>query len=564
MKSESLTNLKKTLWNLLWQIDEGVFTEVSQTELNELLRQHPELIDDFIEYRERCALLRIIDLENREGSDKRFPTYGFETVLDESSLFPSVSAEDENIFAPVDKSVFSTFHGLAEGIVGVVTLILIALVIGFTFLGNEVRETGSSSEIADSSPMVARLVAMDQCQWKSSDASDLPKVGQVFCQGTILELESGLAQIHYESGVNLLFQGPGRLELAEPNLVCLHSGVVISRVSPEAVGFTVNTPGSKVIDHGTEFAVGVDKNSKTDVSVLEGKVELRKRQSDQASESKMLTAGQALRVDAKGKIELFRTIDPKRLAKNMTESEEVKRHNARVSIYRLRSASELKPKGVLVRAINVGSDEGIQVGDIYFEPDDPFVLDSPMKLGTGWGNRPWLGNAPEDLALCKVLHSIRHNLAEKNCPIDIPSRDRPVSARLLVSPGRYLIRLLISENYHVHKQKFTDRSINLNIEGVPCLRDLRTLASQGIAGHPVPPNQALLVDIELDVTDGDLLVSLFSDVVPENIDPNVILNGLIIERLDTQSLEPVRPLTNRPKNAAARRSLANANTHTAP
>jgi FecR-like protein len=532
MKPESSINLKETLWNLFVQIDEGVFTEVGQTELNELLRQHPELIDDFIEYRERCASLRIIDLESREDSDKRYAEVGCERLLGETSLFPSVDATDENVFASVDKSVLSSFRGLVQGILGVVAIILIGLVVGLTFLGNEVRKTGSSPVIADSSTVVARLVAMDQCQWTSSDASELPEVGQVFCQGTMLKLESGLAQIHYESGVSLLFQGPGRLELAEPNLVCLHSGVVISRVSPEAIGFTVNTPGSKVIDHGTEFAVGVDKNSKTDVSVLEGKVELQKRQSDRASESKMLTAGQALRVDAKGKIELFRTIDPKRLAKNMTESDEVKRHNARVSIYRLRSASELKLKGMLVRAINVGSDEGIQVGDIYFEPDDPFVLDSSIKSGNGWGNRPWLGNAPEDKAICKVLHSIRYNWAEKKDHVDIPNRERPVSARLLVMPGRYRIRLLISENYHVHHQKFTDRSINLDIEGVPCLRDLRTLASQGIAGHPVSPNQALLVDVELDVTDGDLIISLFSDKVPDNIDPNVILNGLIIERLD--------------------------------
>jgi hypothetical protein len=380
--------------------------------------------------------------------------------------------------------------------------------------------------------VVARLVAMDRCQWAEDLSQVAPKAGESFRQGMMLRLKAGLAQIHYESGVSILFQGPGRLELIEPNAVCLHSGVIVSRVSPEAVGFTVDTPHSKVIDHGTEFAVGVDEDHKTDISVLEGKVELKNRKGHEKTGSRILTAGQALRVDSKGKIELFRTIDPSRLAKNLTESNEVKQHNARVSIYRLRSASELKLKGKLVRAFNVGSNKGIQVGDIFFEPDDPFVLDSPTKRNE-WGNLPWLGDAPEEKALCQVLHTIRHNTAREDRDFKDANRYRPVSARLLVTPGRYRVQLLVSENHHVQSSKYEtiDRSINLDIEGVPCLRDLRVLAAQGIAGHPIPPNQVLLIDVELDVADDDLHISLFSEKTDEKIDNNVILNGLIIERL---------------------------------
>ena len=523
---------KETLLGLLEQTLEGAFPESSREKLNSLLRQHPELISDFIEYRERCASLRIVNLERHDETEEEMSIISYETLFDETSLFPTIDTDtEESFFSPEDQCVSSSFSALTRGLFGLVTLIFVTAVIGFSLIDSTVQKLGPFGENAAPLPVVAHLIAMDQCQWKSPGAPNIPKEGDHFHQGMTLELESGLAQIHYESGVNILFQGPGRLELTDPNQVCLHSGVVVSRVSPEAIGFTVNTPSSKVIDHGTEFVVGVDKNSKTDVSVLEGKVELQKLQPTQTSKSKILTAGQALRVNAKGKIELFRTIDPKRLAQNITESEEVKRHNARVSIYRLRSASELKLKGNLIRAINVGGDEGIQVGKIYFEPDDPFVLDSYMKSKTGWGNRPWLGNAPDDQALCQILHSIRHNLAEENSE-SLSDHNRPVSARLLVTPGRYRIQLLISENFHIQQQPFTDRSINLDIEGVPCLRDLRTLASQGIAGHPVPPNQVLLIDVELDVTDGDLYINLFSDEVSEHIDSNVILNALIIEQLD--------------------------------
>ena len=508
-------NPRDRLFDLLEQIDEGQLPEPDRAELNELLREHPELVQELVAYREQCASLRIMHLRDRDLSSEplRFPMIG-----------------DDEAASVFSRSRFLHFNfgGLTRFMASLLVLIAVTLGIGYTVFYSDLPQAPAATA---PQPVVARLVATDQCRWASSRPGVEP--GDELRQGTVLDLESGLAQIHYESGVSILFQGPGRLELAEPNAVCLHSGVVVSRVSPAAVGFTVDTPHSKVIDHGTEFAVGVDENRKTEVSVLEGKVELKERKGRRDAESRILTAGQALRVDSKGKIELFRTIDPKRLAKNITESEEVKRHHARVSIYRLRSASELKLKGTLVRAINVGGDEGIRVGDFFFEPDDPNVLDSPKKLSDGWGNLPWLGDAPEEKALCRVLHTIRHNLARKDRDFKNANLHRPVTARIPVTPGRYRVQLLISENHHVQSTKYetTDRSMNLDVEGVPCLRDLHVLAAQGIAGYPIPPNQVLLIDVELNVADGDLDIRLFSEKTDKKIDNNVILNGLIVERL---------------------------------
>ena len=151
-------------------------------------------------------------------------------------------------------------------------------------------------------------------------------------------------------------------------------------------------------------------------------------------------------------------------------------------------------------------------------------------MGDSWGTRPWFGDAPEDLALGQLLYSIRYNAA------NTASRDGKLEladailATLPVTPGRYRVSLLLCENYHA-REPFRDRSINIDMEGHPCARDLRILAVQGIAGYPVPPTQAIVLTCEVDVEDDALDVLLFSQAVEKGVDANVILNGLVVERM---------------------------------
>jgi hypothetical protein len=68
------------------------------------------------------------------------------------------------------------------------------------------------------------------------------------------------------------------------------------RAPEEAVGFTVRTPASDVVDMGTEFAVEVDRGGATELHVLDGAVEYRKPAEPPGS-GKLLRGGQAVRFD---------------------------------------------------------------------------------------------------------------------------------------------------------------------------------------------------------------------------------------------------------------------------
>lgn len=88
------------------------------------------------------------------------------------------------------------------------------------------------------------------------------------------ELGCGLAQIEFFSGAQMLFEGPGTIEIVSPwEAVCI-DGKARVRVPPPAQGFRLLTPGMKLVDLGTEFGVNVNgATQQSEVHVFEGEVE---------------------------------------------------------------------------------------------------------------------------------------------------------------------------------------------------------------------------------------------------------------------------------------------------
>ena len=88
------------------------------------------------------------------------------------------------------------------------------------------------------------------------------------------ELGCGLAQIEFFSGAQMLFEGPGVLEIVSAWEAVCHDGKARVRVPPPAQGFRLLTPSMKLVDLGTEFGVQVDSaTQKAEVHVFEGEVE---------------------------------------------------------------------------------------------------------------------------------------------------------------------------------------------------------------------------------------------------------------------------------------------------
>ncbi|MFO0888939.1 MAG: hypothetical protein U0790_07295 [Isosphaeraceae bacterium] len=116
---------------------------------------------------------------------------------------------------------------------------------------------------------VAWLVNAQDCRWAGA-ASEMP--GRDMRAGKVLRLRRGLADIEFECGAHVLLQGPADLVLIGGTTARLIRGTLTARVPEQARGFTILSPGGKVVDLGTEFGLSVDAEGATTVKVFRGVV----------------------------------------------------------------------------------------------------------------------------------------------------------------------------------------------------------------------------------------------------------------------------------------------------
>ncbi|PHR90003.1 MAG: iron dicitrate transport regulator FecR [Blastopirellula sp.] len=116
-----------------------------------------------------------------------------------------------------------------------------------------------------------------------------------------IRLSSGLVQLEFYNGANVIIEGPAHLELIDSETVICHFGKVRARVPQHAQGFTILSPGVELVDLGTEFGMEVSQDGNTSVHVFEGKVELYDLDSDRDMNSRReLLAGDAVEVAMAG------------------------------------------------------------------------------------------------------------------------------------------------------------------------------------------------------------------------------------------------------------------------
>lgn len=99
------------------------------------------------------------------------------------------------------------------------------------------------------------------------------KLGDMLPSG-VVRLERGAAQVRFARGAVVSLNAPVEFEVLGDNRLFLRSGRITSSVPAEAHGFTVVSPTGEVVDFGTEFTVGVDRDGKTDVYVVAGEVDV--------------------------------------------------------------------------------------------------------------------------------------------------------------------------------------------------------------------------------------------------------------------------------------------------
>jgi ferric-dicitrate binding protein FerR (iron transport regulator) len=240
-------------WSLLelWErARDGRSTEEEQKRLNTLIREDAEA-------RRVLAEAALMDAEFRHADEHFFTS----------------AADESTTRQPIAKAASWRWHALTAAAAAVVA-------------------AGAVWLLEASPAPVATLAKARSCKWGNSA---LPTMEGALLPPGMLELVEGMATLKFKSGAEVILEAPVSLEVLSSMECRVKKGTVVAEVPPQAKGFTIHTPETKVVDWGTRFGVSAGEDGKCLVHVIEGLVEVQR---EGETTTKELRAGQ--RVDYGG------------------------------------------------------------------------------------------------------------------------------------------------------------------------------------------------------------------------------------------------------------------------
>jgi hypothetical protein len=84
-------------------------------------------------------------------------------------------------------------------------------------------------------------------------------------------LKKGFVELLFDNHTEVVIEAPAEFQIIADDQIKLTYGRVFAIVPPEAIGFTVTSQRTKIIDLGTEFGVYSDRNGGLELHVLKGK-----------------------------------------------------------------------------------------------------------------------------------------------------------------------------------------------------------------------------------------------------------------------------------------------------
>jgi hypothetical protein len=274
-------------------IDESI-TDEQFTRLDQRLKHDPQARRLYLDYLEMHDDLRTLSVQMVVDEGWAGVAMGMPGVTGESGDVAAPNASSGPKIAKVRKPRRATNKML---LVGLAMLVLVAL---SAFLWHSLSRQARVPQprLPES---YATLTRATDCVWEGPAH---PQPGDDLTAGP-LKLLRGMAEIKLISGVDLLIEGPADVEFVDAGNSVLHTGRMVARVPPAATGYTVDTPKAKVVDLGTEFGVAVEPDRETVVQVFAGAVVAELKGADDSGErSRRLVAGETVRIDASGAVEL--------------------------------------------------------------------------------------------------------------------------------------------------------------------------------------------------------------------------------------------------------------------
>lgn len=145
---------------------------------------------------------------------------------------------------------------------------------------------------------IATLAKSADCVWQDSGR---PRFDGQRLLTDELNLERGMAEFRFDSGVRIVMDGPATMKIDSANSALLTRGQVVLHGSEAGSPFSLVTPTTKLLDIGTEYGASVAANGDTEVHVFEGEVSVEQRNTaSNATDLLQLTEGQAGRFGTTG------------------------------------------------------------------------------------------------------------------------------------------------------------------------------------------------------------------------------------------------------------------------
>jgi len=185
----------------------------------------------------------------------------------------SLSHDEDSMMAMLQGQAPHRFSRLGRWGGGVVAASILMTILGwFTWSSGLRAVTGWNwPGAAPSSNKLAVVSKLSDVRWETPNGHG-PAVGDLLSAGR-LGLRSGQADLVFLNGVTLTVEGPAEFDLVSIDRVFCRKGRLRARVPSGVEGFVVASPGSAVVDLGTEFAMNIDSDGKSRVMVFEGAAE---------------------------------------------------------------------------------------------------------------------------------------------------------------------------------------------------------------------------------------------------------------------------------------------------
>ena len=146
------------------------------------------------------------------------------------------------------------------------TAAVVTLGLTILFFWRDAGDPGGMPE-SHSPARLGAIFQQEDCVWKIRDAA---LAGRHLAVGR-LDLISGTAKLRFDSGTDLIMEGPCTLEVLGRAAARLDQGDLVVKVTELSDGFTLKTPEATLLDEGTEYAVALDPEA-TEVHVFDGAV----------------------------------------------------------------------------------------------------------------------------------------------------------------------------------------------------------------------------------------------------------------------------------------------------